>query len=127
MAERTTNPRGDLTPLGGDWPEARSFVRTYGGNPYAQAKLAQTLVGLLKNPLEQWKPGHDKASEQILPAEAVVSITGTIRYLCQEFGEFLSEEPVKLDPDFGMSQYPGCDPLLKTQIREVLERDLSEL
>lgn len=123
VEDRTGSPYGPLRPLGGQWAEARGFLRTYGSNPYAQAELVKALSGLWRNADEEWRPNQEcrDGIENVVVAE---SLKNVIRFMREQLPEWASLEPISLDSDFMLPDYPGCDPHLKAYVEEeILEGD----
>lgn len=122
-AEQWWVPRGTgIIQVGGEWPEARGFLRMYGGNPFAQAALLQVLLGLHANASEGWRPAGS-VEGGIEDSEAAFAIAGTVRYIYEQLPEWRSEERYELDSDFKSSVpdvYPGCEPRLLRKVQDVL-------
>lgn len=122
-------PRGTgVIQVGGEWPEARGFMRMYGGNPFAQAALLQILLGLYANASEGWRPAGT-VEGGIEDSESTCAIAGTVRYIYEQLPEWRSEQPYKLDPDFKSSVpdvYPGCEQRLLRKVHEVLASHFPE-
>jgi hypothetical protein len=119
--EYRSGPFAGLVSTGIQWPEARGFARQFAGNPYAQSRLLETLVGFYKLPFEGWG-GSNVDYEPTLEEkeENKLAIAGTIKALASYFAEW-REIGFELDSDFGLAPY-NAQPLLIDQVDEILER-----
>lgn len=112
------NPFADLPALGGQWAEARGFLRTFGKNPYAQEALVRALSGLWKTAVEELRPNSNSVApiEQQVIAESAKSI---LLYMREQLPEWADLGPVKVDPELFMPDY-SCEPHLKEYVEQVI-------
>lgn len=106
---------------GGQWMEARGSTRVLGGNPWAQEVLVRHLVGIYQTAIEGWEPCVSISSADSVPNDvAAEALKTVIRYLRERYPDWASLEPVELDPDLGLMDYPGANPHVKSYVEEVI-------
>ncbi len=122
--DSSTNPNGIVNNPGGQWPEARGLMRVYSGNPFAQSRLLETLVGLYKIPFEGIRPNPDIIMDKDGFEISRLCIAGAIKYISEQFPEW-REDKCTVDNELGEEGTYHADPLLLDQVDEVLghERD----
>jgi len=116
MTSGEGNPWGPLVSAGNQYPEARAFTRQYGGNPYAQSRLLEALVGLHRIPAEGWA---NIDMSEIEKQAATINIAQTIKYVAEQFPEWRKED-FTLESDFGMPPY-HAEPRLVHLVDRVIE------
>lgn len=121
----TLRPLGTMAYAGNEWPEARSFTRLHSHNPFEQAHLIGTLVGLHQTALL-----HETTSD--IPPElqflgrperdvAVNGIARTLWFVNSEHSDW-QRKKYKVDRQWDLSEhgYYEADPQLVLQNETIL-------